>query len=162
MNPILYDKARAIYEMALHQKRLLATAESCTGGLIAALFTEIPGVSKAFERGFVTYSNESKHEMLGIPLSLIEDFGAVSSQVAQAMAEGALKRSRAYLSLSVTGIAGPDGGSEQKPVGLVYIASACTDGCCYVEKHQFSGNRRSIREAAANAALDLLTRQLSS
>lgn len=161
MDDILKAKAKTLYDRALHQKRLLVTAESCTGGMIAALFTEIPGSSKVFERGFVTYSNESKQEMLGVPLALLDEYGAVSSQVAQAMAEGALERSHAYLSVSVTGIAGPEGGSKEKPVGLVYLASASREGRCLVEKHLFSGDRNTIRKHATAAALDLLMKQLS-
>lgn len=102
----------------------VASAESCTGGLVAALFTSVPGSSDVFERGFVTYSNEAKCELLGVPASLIASVGAVSAGVAVAMAEGALANSRAQIAVSVTGIAGPDGGSATKAVGLVHIAVA--------------------------------------
>src|SRR6201996_2211190 len=98
---------------------MLATAESCTGGLIAAALTAIAGSSDVVDRGFVTYSNEAKHQMIGVPMALIETHGAVSEQVAAAMAEGALARSRAAIAVSVTGVAGPSGGSADKPVGLV-------------------------------------------
>jgi len=101
----------------------IAMAESCTGGLIAGLLTEIPGSSDVVERGFVTYSNESKHELLGVPKELIERNGAVSSPVAVAMAEGALRHSGAHLAVAVTGIAGPGGGTDDKPVGLVHFAA---------------------------------------
>src|SRR5690606_21949365 len=103
---------------------MLVTAESCTGGLLANTITHKPGVSKIFERGFVTYSNESKMEMLGVPREILDNYGAVSAECAQLMAEGALKNSRATLSVAITGIAGPDGGSPEKPVGLVYFGYA--------------------------------------
>ena len=106
---------------------LIATAESCTGGLLAATLTAIPGCSDCFERGFVTYSNVSKSELLGVPAWLIERHGAVSEDVARAMAGGALTHSRATLAVSVTGIAGPDGGTEDKPVGLVHFAAGRRD-----------------------------------
>lgn len=102
----------------------IATAESCTGGLIAALLTEIPGSSSVFERGFVTYSNRAKEDLLGVPGDLIADHGAVSEPVARMMAEGALRESRANLAVAVTGVAGPGGGTKLKPVGLVHIACA--------------------------------------
>jgi nicotinamide-nucleotide amidase len=105
------------------RKLKIVTAESCTGGLIAGLLTEIAGSSDVVERGFVTYSNEAKEEMLGVPSALIRQHGAVSSQVALAMAEGALRNSLANVAVSVTGIAGPTGGTAEKPVGLVYIAT---------------------------------------
>src|SRR3984957_20914030 len=102
----------------------IATAESCTGGLIAGLLTEIPGSSDVVERGFVTYSNAAKEDLLDVPPDLIRQYGAVSEPVARAMAEGALKHSLAHLAVAVTGIAGPGGGTAEKPVGLVYIAAA--------------------------------------
>ena len=102
----------------------LATAESCTGGLIAAILTEVPGSSDVFERGFVTYSNEAKTELLGVPAELIEKHGAVSEEVARAMASGALGHSRADIAVAVTGVAGPGGGTTAKPVGLVHLAAA--------------------------------------
>jgi nicotinamide-nucleotide amidase len=107
---------------------LIVTAESCTGGLLAATLTAIPGCSDCFERGFVTYSNVSKSEMLGVPYWLIERHGAVSEDVARAMAGGALTHSRASLAVAITGIAGPDGGTPEKPVGLVYFAAGRGDG----------------------------------
>lgn len=105
-------------------KLKLASAESCTGGLVAGLLTSIAGSSDVFERGFVTYSNEAKEDLLGVPVSLLREFGAVSAQVACAMAEGALHHSRADVAVSVTGVAGPGGGSAEKPVGLVFIGIA--------------------------------------
>ena len=138
--------------------RRIATAESCTGGLIAALLTAHSGASHVFERGFVTYSNEAKNEILGVPAELIAEHGAVSAPVAAAMAQGALAHSRADASVSVTGIAGPGGGSAQKPVGLVYIAVAIREEeGAYVEEFRFEDKGRdSIRNEAARMALEML------
>ncbi|MCG6859188.1 MAG: CinA family protein [Salaquimonas sp.] len=136
----------------------LATAESCTGGLIAALLTSIAGSSDVFDRGFVTYSNEAKTEMIGVTADLIERNGAVSSQVARAMAEGAVRYSQADLAVSVTGIAGPGGGSTQKPVGLVHIAGARrSDALVRQEEHRFGDlGRDAVRGETARMALRLL------
>lgn len=131
----------------------IATAESCTGGLIAASLTDIPGSSDVFERGFVTYSNESKTELLGIPASLIAEHGAVSEQVARAMSEGALAHSPADVAIAVTGIAGPGGGTAEKPVGLVYVAAAQRGGGQSVQRHLFDGDRESVRLSTVRAAL---------
>lgn len=137
----------------------MATAESCTGGMIAAHITARPGTSKYFERGFVTYSNESKAELLGVLPEVLEAHGAVSPAVAVAMAEGALKNSRANIAVSVTGIAGPDGGTQEKPVGLVFIAVAFEQQSA-VYKHQFDGDRASVRKQTVAAALEHLARHL--
>lgn len=137
----------------------IATAESCTGGLISALFTEISGSSAVFECGFVTYSNESKNKMLGVPADLIEKHGAVSEEVGGAMATGALALANVDLAVSVTGIAGPSGGSAQKPVGLVYIALASKNGV-NVQKNIFSGNRAEIRGQAVVNAINMLDEEL--
>jgi nicotinamide-nucleotide amidase len=133
----------------------IATAESCTGGLIAASLTDIPGSSDVFERGFVTYSNESKTELLGIPASLIAEHGAVSEQVARAMSAGALAHSPADVAIAVTGIAGPGGGTAEKPVGLVYVAAAQRGGGQSVQRHLFDGDRESVRLSTVRAALAL-------
>ena len=133
----------------------IATAESCTGGLIAKLFTDIPGSSDYFERGVVSYSNESKSELLGVSPEQIEEHGAVSEAVAEAMATGMLERSRADVSVSVTGIAGPTGGTEEKPVGLVYIGLADKSGIT-VCKYRFIHDRQVNRNRAAVVALKLL------
>jgi nicotinamide-nucleotide amidase len=134
----------------------LVTAESCTGGLIAGALTEIAGSSDVVERGLVTYSNAAKTELLGVPAALIETEGAVSEAVARAMAEGALVRTQAAeLSLAVTGIAGPGGGSAAKPVGLVYLAAARRGRATICERHVFPGDRRAIRLAAVERALML-------
>ena len=144
----------------LKQRRLkLAVAESCTGGLIGARITNIAGSSEYFERGVVTYSNASKTEMLGVPAELIGHHGAVSSEVAAAMAQGIWQAAKTDLGLSVTGIAGPDGGSEQKPVGLVYTALASSQGVKTTE-HRFLGDREQIRARAAQMALDMVRRHL--
>lgn len=136
----------------------LATAESCTGGLIAACLTEAAGSSDVFERGFVTYSNGSKTETLGVPASLIAEHGAVSEEVARAMAVGALDRSPVDIALATTGIAGPGGGAANKPVGLVYIAANRRGGPLHVEKHLFDGDRGAVRLATVQAALALALR----
>jgi len=139
----------------------LATAESCTGGLVAACLTEIAGASHVVERGFVTYSNESKTELLGVPAELLRRHGAVSPETAGAMAEGALARSRADVAVAVTGIAGPGGATPGKPVGLVFLAAARKDATTTVERHVFAGDRRAVRLAAVAAALALLGRRLA-
>jgi nicotinamide-nucleotide amidase len=140
----------------------IATAESCTGGLIAAVVTSIPGCSSVFERGFVTYSNESKTEVLGIPAALIEEYGAVSEVVARDMAEGALARSRADIAVAVTGIAGPDGGTEEKPVGLVHFACARRDNPTeHVCMHYGERAREEITEASVLQAFALIRRQVA-
>lgn len=131
----------------------LVTAESCTGGLIASYLTEFPGCSSWFERGFVTYSNRAKEDMLGVPAKLITQFGAVSQEVALAMAKGALQFSQGQISVSVTGIAGPDGGSQEKPVGTVHLAWASAHQLQSIKK-QFSGTRQDIRLAACQQALE--------
>ena len=141
------------------KKLKLVTAESCTGGLIASLITAVVGSSDVFDRGFVTYSNDAKVDCLGVPVSLINQFGAVSAQVAKVMAEGALANSSAHLSLSVTGIAGPGGGTEQKPVGLVFIGSTLIRSDTIVEKNIFSGDRDAVRDKTVAQAITILDRQ---
>lgn len=134
----------------------IATAESCTGGMIAAALTDIAGSSDVFERGFVTYSNEAKTEQIGVPADLIAHHGAVSVHVAREMAVGALKRSRGDVAVAVTGIAGPGGGSEAKPVGLVYLAVARKGSDPAIERHLFHGDRAAIRQATVERALEML------
>jgi nicotinamide-nucleotide amidase len=134
----------------------VATAESCTGGLVAAACTSLAGSSDWFERGFVTYSNEAKREMLGVPAALIAAHGAVSAAVAAAMAEGALSCSRANFAVSVTGIAGPGGGSAAKPVGTVWIGVAARGEKAAATLLQASGDRAAIRAASVTRALELL------
>lgn len=138
----------------LRDKRLkLVTAESCTGGMIATELTSIAGSSDVFERGFVTYSNESKIETLGVSANSIKIHGAVSATVAEEMARGAIKKSKADIAVAVTGIAGPGGGTDEKPVGLVYIA-VYFKGNVKVTKNQLSGNRNEIRHEAVDRALN--------
>lgn len=140
---------------------MVASAESCTGGMIAAALTDVPGSSAVVERGFVTYTNEAKQEMLGVPKSIIEKHGAVSAQVARAMASGAVKNSRADIAVSVTGIAGPTGGTPRKPVGLVWFGLADEHGVARVERRVFAnGSRSFVRAKATETALHLLLTRL--
>jgi PncC family amidohydrolase len=135
----------------------LAVAESCTGGLIAHRITNVPGSSVYFDRGLVTYSNQAKEELLEISPELIQGYGAVSSEVAVAMVDGLLSRTKAKLAVASTGIAGPGGGSAEKPVGLVYLAGAYNQKRV-VERYQYAGDRLQIKEQAAQHALELLIR----
>jgi nicotinamide-nucleotide amidase len=134
----------------------LAAAESCTGGLVAGAITDIAGSSDVFERGFVTYSNAAKVEMLGVPNDLIEQYGAVSEAVARAMAEGALRHSKADVAVAITGIAGPAGGSAAKPVGLVHFACATKDRTTYLELQFGDLGRTVVRQLAVRQALQLV------
>lgn len=138
----------------------LATAESCTGGLIAACLTAIPGSSDVLERGFVTYSNEAKTQMLGVPAELIAQKGAVSLEVAKAMAEGALAHSRADVAISVTGIAGPGGATANKPVGLVCFGLVIKGQAPRTLSKVFAGDRADVRHAAMKEALRLIEESL--
>jgi nicotinamide-nucleotide amidase len=133
----------------------VCTAESCTGGLIAKTFTDLAGSSDWFERGFVTYSNEAKQEMLAVPATVIDDYGAVSEPVATAMATGALCHSHADFAVAVTGVAGPGGGSVEKPVGTVWIAVASAEQLV-ARLYQFDGGREAVRNATLIAAFELL------
>lgn len=153
----LHRQASRVLELARQQGLMIATAESCTGGLIAGMLTEIAGSSDVVERGFVTYSNLAKQEMLGVPAALIERVGAVSEEVARAMADGAIRNSAAGLAVSVTGIAGPGGGSAEKPVGLVHFATARRGAATlhHVEKFGDIG-RRAVRLRTVAVALTLL------
>lgn len=140
---------------------MLATAESCTGGLIASACTDLSGSSDWFERGFVTYSNAAKTELLGVPAALIDTHGAVSEPVARAMAEGAVARSRAQVAVAVTGIAGPTGGSADKPVGTVWFGWNVA-GELHTELRRFEGDRAAVRAATVRHALARLLEQLES
>lgn len=154
--------AQGVIDKASTGGAMIATAESCTGGLIAAALTDVPGSSAVIDRGFVTYSNEAKAEMLGVPAALIEKHGAVSGAVARAMAHGAVANSRAHVAVSVTGIAGPGGGTPDKPVGLVWFGLARADGFVGVERRVFSiGSRDYVRTKAVETALLLLRRALA-
>ena len=147
-------------EQCLKQNQLITTAESCTGGLVAKLITDRAGSSQWFERGFVTYSNQAKTDMLGVDTALINQWGAVSEPVAAAMAEGALQHSQAQYALAITGIAGPGGGSAEKPVGLVWFAWSCwqaNDSISTITEQQiFAGDRQEVRTQAATFALQHL------
>ena len=151
-----YRHAHTLLAHYRSSKYKIATAESCTGGLLAALLTEIPGSSSVLERGFVTYSNEAKVEMLDVPLPLIAAHGAVSREVALAMAKGAIAHSHADIAVSITGIAGPDGGSAEKPVGLVWFGIGHKNGKASASSEIFSGNRQEIRLHAVMKALKLV------
>lgn len=152
----LLDLAKDVLVAARAGGKLVATAESCTGGLVAACLTAIPGSSASFAGGVVTYSNESKVGLLGVPSDAIEQHGAVSDVVASAMAEGAIAACGADIAISVTGIAGPDGGTKAKPVGLVFMALARTGRDALVKRYVFAGTRTDVRRAAVGAALELL------
>lgn len=153
------ELARRVVEENSRIGRTVATAESCTGGLVAAALTEVPGSSAVLDRGFVTYSNESKMEALGVSSEIIETFGAVSIACVWAMAQGALNRSRADVAVAISGVAGPGGGTDLKPVGTVVFARATRDGGGQPEgelKHFGGGTRAEIRRQATICALELL------
>jgi nicotinamide-nucleotide amidase len=154
---MLWGQATQLLALCRDKKLRIVTAESCTGGLVAATLTEIAGSSDVFERGFVTYSNDAKQMMLGVPAALLEQFGAVSRQTAEAMASGALANSPADLAVAITGIAGPGGATEEKPVGLVHFA-ACRRGGSPVHRERRFGDigRSQIRSASVGEALTLL------
>jgi nicotinamide-nucleotide amidase len=153
----LLSLAQIVLAQAREKRLRIATAESCTGGLIAGLLTEIPGSSDVLDRGFVVYSDRAKSDLLGIPGDLIADQGAVSEAVARAMAEGAVENSNAHMAVAVTGIAGPGGGTKLKPVGLVHIAAAREGHSILHEAHRFGDIGRSeIRLKSVEAALLLL------
>jgi len=152
----LHALAEAVLAACRGKGLTLATAESCTGGMVAAALTDIAGSSDVVERGFVTYSNEAKSELLAVPAALIAAHGAVSAEVAEAMADGALRRAPVDIAVAVTGIAGPGGGSAAKPVGLVWFASGRRGGPLACESHVFPGDRAEVRLAATRRALELL------
>lgn len=157
----LLAQARQLLDHARAQGLRIVTAESCTGGLIAALLTEIPGSSDVVERGFVTYSNEAKEDLLGVPGDLIRQYGAVSEPVARAMAEGALKHSLAHIAVAVTGISGPGGGTAEKPVGLVYVAAYRQDRTALKELRLGDIGRSEIRGRTVAEAMALLQNLLA-
>ena len=147
----------SVLELCRAGRLRLATAESCTGGMVAAALTDIAGSSDVVERGFVTYSNEAKTELLGVPAPLIAAYGAVSAEVAAAMAEGALAHAPVVdLAVSITGVAGPGGGSAAKPVGLVYLGIIRRGRAAQTERHVFPGDRAAVRAASTHRALELL------
>lgn len=157
-----YATGKQIIDILTERKQTLVTAESCTGGMIAAALTDIPGASAALYGGFVTYSNVAKSRMIQVQPRLIGDYGAVSNQVARAMADGARNTAKSDFAVAVTGIAGPDGGSERKPVGLVYIAVSSNLATVVIE-HRFGDiGRDGVRKATVQAALDLVLQVLTS
>lgn len=154
--------ARLTLDEAQQRRLKIATAESCTGGLIAGLLTAIPGSSATLERGFVVYSNKAKEEMLGVPGDLIADAGAVSEPVVRAMAEGALEESRANLAVAVTGIAGPDGGTALKPVGLVHLAVARENKPIFHQAMRYGAiGRDKVRRETIVTALEMLRKMMT-
>jgi nicotinamide-nucleotide amidase len=159
---VLVDKADALLARCRMRRATIATAESCTGGMIAALLTSVAGSSEVFDRSFVTYSNQSKIDMLGVLPEMLAAHGAVSSQCAEAMTAGVLARSPAMLAVAVTGIAGPGGGTLHKPVGLVHFGCAMRGGRVYLKELRFGDRgRHEIRLAAVDTALDMLRDQLA-
>lgn len=158
----IWSLAQAIIDKAGAEGMMVTTAESCTGGMISAALTDVPGSSAVVDRGFVTYTNEAKHEMLGVPMALIRRYGAVSAPVARAMAVGALRHSRADIAVSVTGIAGPTGGNYEKPVGLVWFGLKTPGAPTRVERRVFvDGGRDFVRTKATETALHFLLTRLA-
>ena len=157
----LLDQAQKFLNLSLKNNIKIVSAESCTGGLIASLITEIAGSSQIFDRGFVVYSNLAKEQNLGVSNKTLNQFGAVSREVAQEMAIGAVKNSNANLSIATTGIAGPDGGTDEKPVGLVYISSFNNlNQNLVIQEFNFSGNRSENRILTVQNSLKILISQI--
>ena len=151
--------AEEVVELLKVDELTVTTAESCTGGLVAARLVDVPGVSEVFKQGFITYSNKAKRKLLNVKKTTLKEFGAVSEKTAREMAKGAILASGADAAIATTGIAGPDGGTEEKPVGLVYIGVSVR-GQMYVEEHHFEGDRSEVRESTVQAALALLKKGL--
>ncbi len=158
--PRILELAAEVLSKARAKEWKVATAESCTGGLLAGALTEIPGSSDVFERGFITYSNEVETELLGVPSELIASLGAVSEEVARAMAQGALARAKANAAVSVTGVAGPSGGTDAKPVGFVHIGGASLARISHLECRFGDIGRSAVRMASVEAALNHLLQLL--
>jgi nicotinamide-nucleotide amidase len=158
MMPALHEKAAELVAFCKARSLKITTAESCTGGLVAAAITSVSGSSDVFERGFVTYSNDAKTEMIGVDAALIAKHGAVSEETARAMAEGAQRKANADIAVAVTGIAGPTGGTPSKPIGLVYIAAARSNTLCR-EFRLGNAGRDEVRERSALEALQMLLDQ---
>jgi len=153
-------EARSLLGACRQKNVMLATAESCTGGLIAAALTSVAGSSDVVDRGFITYSNAAKNEMIGVPVALIQAHGAVSEEVARAMADGALSHSRAAIAIAVTGVAGPGGGSAEKPVGLICFGLARTGVPSISQSQVFPGDRTEIRAATVAHAFRMIREAL--
>jgi len=152
----LRELAQRAGQVLLRRQELVAVAESCTGGWLAKCLTDVPGSSQWFERGYITYSNAAKQQALGVAGDVLDIFGAVSRPAAEQMAAGALHQSGAALAVAITGIAGPDGGTDEKPVGLVWFARARRDGAVAAVEEHFGGDREAIRRAAVATALRLI------
>ena len=166
MNNINYSLSLQLGELLMARELKLAVAESCTGGGLAAEITAVPGCSAYFDRGFVTYTDDAKHEQLDVPIDTLVQYGAVSSEVAAAMVEGLLKHSQADIGISITGIAGPGGGSKEKPVGLVWFGIGTRQGVYETYYANFGGGRKQVRRLAIGFAFELalnliLKRQLN-
>ena len=157
----MLEDAPALIKKLTASNQTLSTVESCTGGLLFGYLTAVPGASAVLERGFITYSDQSKQEMVGVTGSTLAAFGAVSQQTAEEMAKGGCQIARTDLSISLTGIAGPSGGSAEKPVGLVWISAFRKDGIQQTERHLFTGDRKQIRMLACTHAISLLLCVLS-
>jgi nicotinamide-nucleotide amidase len=140
---------------------MVATVESCTGGLVSGALTSVAGSSDVLDRGYVTYSNEAKHEMVGVPMQLIEAYGAVSTEVARAMAQGGVARSNAQIAVAITGVAGPGGGTEAKPVGLVHFGCYRENGAYALYHEVYQGDRDAVREASILQALAMIRQAAS-
>jgi len=153
--------SESLFALLLKNKMTMTAAESCTGGLIAKSMTDMAGSSDVFWGGFVTYSNESKEKLIGVPSAVLDQYGAVSEQTVRAMADGALRRSGADCSVAVSGIAGPGGGSEEKPVGTVWIGAALKSGRNSSCVYRFVGDRTAVREKTAIKALSTLIEMIS-
>ena len=149
----LLDTIASLGASLKEKKEMLSTAESCTGGWVGQAITSVPGTSHWYDRGFITYSNAAKREMLGVPTGTLARFGAVSEQTARAMAEGAVRNSQSRFALSITGVAGPEGGTPEKPVGFVCFAWTGHDRDTFSECVQFKGDRQLIRQQAVSHAL---------
>ena len=157
----LQQLSTLVAEYLLARHLILCSAESCTGGWLAKCCTDVAGSSAWFDRGMVTYSNQSKQDMLGVQLATLNEFGAVSKQTAIEMAQGALTHSEANISVAITGITGPDGGSKDKPVGTIYFAWATDESTVYTEHHHFTGDREMIRRQAVCTALQGIIKNAS-
>ena len=154
----MLDDAPALIQKLTASNQTLSTVESCTGGLLFGYLTAVPGASAVLERGFITYSDQAKQEMVGVTANTLAAFGAVSQQTAEEMAKGGCQIAGTDLSISLTGIAGPSGGSAEKPVGLVWISAFRKDGIQQTERHLFTGDRKQIRMLACTHAISLLLR----
>ena len=156
MDKVLFETASRLAELLLERQLMLATAESCTGGWVAKTLTDLPGCSAWFDRGFVTYTNASKNEMLGVSMTTLDAYGAVSEMTVREMAEGVLNNSPAQISLSISGIAGPGGATEEKPLGTVWFGWAVEEQCIEAECCHFEGDREAVRAQAVQHTLSRL------